>query len=88
MTVFYVFQNIIHLTEEILPALSILFSVPAAGKTSVPWLEYDTARKMYLDIDTDISLRQNMKAKTVKFWHQDIPTINVQDDFKMSHDEL
>ena len=62
--------------------------MPSAGENAVPWIEYDNTRKLYLDIDTDLSLHQKLKEKTVNFWKQLTYSYDLKDDFKMSHDEL
>ncbi|KAK3106608.1 hypothetical protein FSP39_023466 [Pinctada imbricata] len=62
--------------------------VPSAGASSLPWLPYVSDSKIYLDLDEDISLRQNLKSVAVKFWTEKLPPIPIDTDLKVSHDEL
>ncbi|KAK3105763.1 hypothetical protein FSP39_005039 [Pinctada imbricata] len=60
--------------------------IPSAGDDSLPWLEYDSERKIYMDFDLDLSLRQNWKSDQVKLWTEDFPPIRTDPPFQ--HDEL
>ncbi|KAK3106256.1 hypothetical protein FSP39_016159 [Pinctada imbricata] len=62
--------------------------VPCAGKTSLPWLEYDTKRRMFMEFDDEIYLRQNWKSAMNKFWSGEIPPVPIDEDLKITHDEL
>ncbi|KAK3102785.1 hypothetical protein FSP39_013898 [Pinctada imbricata] len=43
---------------------------------------------IYLDIDEEFSLKQNLKSETVKFWKEITSDLDVHTDFKPTHDEL
>ncbi|KAK3107198.1 hypothetical protein FSP39_009131 [Pinctada imbricata] len=62
--------------------------VPFAGKSNLPWLEYDTQRRIFMDFDDEAILRQNWKSAMNKFWSEEVSTIPINDDSNFPHDEL
>ncbi|KAK3083639.1 hypothetical protein FSP39_000655 [Pinctada imbricata] len=61
--------------------------IPCTGETGLPWIEYETDKKIYMDFADDISLKQRAKHKTVKFWLEELPKIDLNSPFIL-HDEL
>ena len=61
--------------------MHFIFRTPTAGDNTIPWMEYDLSRKLYMDIDDELSLRQNLKASSVKFWNEDLPAPDIENEF-------
>ncbi|KAK3106128.1 hypothetical protein FSP39_013291 [Pinctada imbricata] len=64
--------------------------VPSAGKTALPWLEYEPNKSIYLDIDSEFSLRQRLNEAEVDFWSVKMSSPDLVDAFKHPdvHEEL
>ncbi|KAK3106468.1 hypothetical protein FSP39_020603 [Pinctada imbricata] len=65
-------------------------SIPSAGKSSLPWLEYEPKKSIYLDIDSEFSLRQRLNEAEVDFWSVKMTSPDLVDAYKYSdvHEEL
>ncbi|KAK3105782.1 hypothetical protein FSP39_005668 [Pinctada imbricata] len=64
--------------------------VPDAGQENIPWLEYEPVKQIYLDLGEELSLKQKLKSKAVKFWTDDISSPDLVYAFKHNdiHEEL
>ena len=57
--------------------LCLSFRVPNVCTDSLPWIDYDTTWKLYLDIGDEYSIKQKLNAQAVQFWTKDMPPPNL-----------
>ena len=69
-----------HLILSVRTIYDTIFSVPSTCTGAMPWIDYDTKWKLYLDIGEEFSLKQKLKDKTINFWTKEMPPPN-WDDF-------